>query len=126
MLRDLVLSHEGELTQAQSAMLVQSLDEQERAFAAEGVDSRWANTTEAGILAAISGLTGLQLNTLQVDCKSSVCRLQFAERAGRSDFIARSGLEVRWMLSRVDPSGTRISVVYVGRDETASLTASYQ
>jgi hypothetical protein len=122
-LRQIVLSRPGDLTEEQTGMLVQSLNEQESSFAAESVDSRWASATEADILGAISRITGLKLITLQVDCRTTMCRLQLAERAGRPDLIEQSGLRARWMLSRIDEHGTRISVVYVGRDEVAAVAA---
>ena len=121
----LVISDAAELTEVQSASLVESLDEQERAFAAESVDSRWATTTETEILGSISRLANLQLITLRVDCKTSTCRLQLAERAGHRDFIARSGIEARWILSRVDQHGTRISVACVARNEIAGTATQY-
>ncbi len=123
MLKDLVLTGASELTDAESASLVESLDQQERAFAAESADSQWANSAEAGILGSISELTNLRLMTLEVNCKTSTCRLQVAERAGRHDFFARLGIRARWVLSRVDQQGTRISIGYVGPDGIDALRA---
>jgi hypothetical protein len=113
MLKDLVLTGASGLTDAESASLVESLDQQERAFGAESADSQWAYSAEARILGSISELTNLPLMTLEVDCKTSTCRLQVAERAGRHDFFARLGIRARWVLSRVDQQGTRISIGYV-------------
>ncbi|HZL96716.1 MAG TPA: hypothetical protein VFB99_23875, partial [Vicinamibacterales bacterium] len=54
---------------------VPELLETERQFAAAGVDPLWSEGMEGHILGEISQLTGLELVGLQVECKTTLCRL---------------------------------------------------
>jgi hypothetical protein len=49
------------------------------AFAAETVDSTWSSGMESDILREIAETSGLNLVTVQVECKTTVCRLQVAQ-----------------------------------------------
>jgi hypothetical protein len=101
--------------------------EGEREFAAEPVDSTWAPGAEAGLLAKFAAMPGLKLVDLQVECRSTMCRLQVTQPAGpraqgapppfsilRDDI----GLTPRWMMSVMASPGspTSKSIAYLWRE----------
>jgi hypothetical protein len=115
-----------ELLEAQQHTFPEGLLDNERAFAAESIDATWAPAAEARILDRIAQLSGLQLTGLQVECRSTMCRLQIA-LPGRSGGAAGApdspaslfnslGLEPRWVIATVDASQTVQSVVYLWRE----------
>jgi hypothetical protein len=131
----------------QGVELPPPLLDSERTFVAEPVDPLWASTTEARILGEIATLPGRSMFTLQVECRSTICRLQVAEpdkalldtqvpetRApsngvpagvvalGNSirELVARSGVEARGAMSVPDRSGTRVLVAYFAREARAA------
>jgi hypothetical protein len=99
-------------------------EEGERVFSAESVDATWAPGAEADILDRFARVNGLALIGLQVECKSTMCRLQVASPKSSSggepdlfDFFRNSlGLRPRWIQLGVDSSGTRQWIAYVGRE----------
>jgi hypothetical protein len=115
------------------------LVEAERAFAAERVDPGWASAMEGQILGEIARTNGLQPVTLQVECRTSMCRLHFVERqsqteprivfpsvgSGRSssdaqiasftDLVSRLELDPRWVALVVDGTRTPSSLAYLSR-----------
>jgi len=101
-----------------------SLTEGERVFSAEPVDATWAPDAEADILGRFARVNGLALIGLQVECKSTMCRLQVASPKSSSgggpdlfDFFNNSlGLKPRWVRAPVDGSGMMQWVAYVGRE----------
>lgn len=102
------------------------LAEGEREFAAEPVDAAWAPGAEADLLAKFAQMPGLKLIDLQVECRSTMCRLQMtqpsgqrAAEGGRQPFnLLRDsiGLVPRWMNVVGDASGSMKSVAYFWRD----------
>jgi hypothetical protein len=117
--------------------------EAERAFAAERADSLWADATEGYILGEIARTTGLQLVTLQVECRTSMCRLHLVERQSQDaeprilfpsvrgaparnaqlgpfvNLVAGLDLDPRWVASVVDGNGTPTSLAYLARRGSA-------
>lgn len=57
----------------------------EREFLVESVDAAWASVTEAGILAKIAEESGLKLLNLQVECRTTQCRLLLTVPQGAPD-----------------------------------------
>ena len=103
-----------------------SLIEGERVFSAEPVDAAWAPGAEADILGRFARVNGLALIGIQVECKSTMCRLQVASPKSSNgggpdlfDFFNNSlGLKPRWVGIAVDGSGMMQWVAYVGREGT--------
>jgi hypothetical protein len=123
---------------SQVLQLPTELLEIDQAFVTEPVDASWAPETESRVLESIANMAGLQIITIQVECRTSTCRLQFAERAptdtgsgvpSPSDervkaaalqfqkFVQSFGLEATAM-SVPDRYGTRMSVAYLRRTDT--------
>jgi hypothetical protein len=105
---------------------VPELLETERAFAAEAVDPRWSQEAEAHILGEIAQITGLKLVTLQVECKTTLCRLHVAQQELRKgpgpimDIVARLGMKTRWVISVEDRNGVPTSLAYLERGSVAA------
>ena len=123
---------------------IPELLEAERAFVAERVDPAWAGATEGHILGEIARTTSLELVTLQVECRTSMCRIQLVQQpspgaelsivfpsvgSGRpasngraasfADFLSTLPLDPRWVASVVDRNGTPTSLAYLARPELA-------
>jgi hypothetical protein len=104
---------------------VPELLETERAFAAEAVDPRWSPEAEAHILGEIAQVTGLKLVTLQVGCKTTLCRLHVSQQELRKgpgpilDIVARLGMKTRWVISVQDRNGVPTSLAYLERGSAA-------
>ena len=93
----------------------------EKAFAAEAVDPLWATGAERNILGQIAQ-ANLQLVTMQVECRTSMCRVQLVERASKSpdmpafqDLVRGFGLDVWRMLGSRNQSGATTKVAYLAR-----------
>jgi hypothetical protein len=110
--------------------------EVDRAFAAEPIDLPWARSMETRILGSLAEIASLQLVTVQVECRSSTCRLQFAEREPQDadqpasspsrasastaaqhaeQVVNKLELKVSMALSVPDQHGTRTWLLYVVR-----------
>lgn len=135
--REQVPPQPPELT-LQGIQLPPPLLESESAFAAEPFDPLWASQTEAHILREIAALTARPMFTLQVQCRSTICRLQVVEpdnappdtRATGNDvpesvaafassmreLVTRSGLESRGAMSVPNRFGSRVLVAYFARE----------
>jgi hypothetical protein len=103
--------------------------EGEREFAAEPVDAAWAAGAEADMLAKFAQMPGLKLIDLQVECRSTMCRLQLTQPGvpdgSRQPFsLLRDsvGLEPRWMMVVPEPGGPVKSVAYLWRPGFAPST----
>ena len=74
---------------AQSARALQDpgLAAIEQAFAAEPVDPLWATGMEGNILGQLAQ-ANLQLVTMQVECRTSMCRVQLMERPSKRPDLA--------------------------------------
>ena len=97
--------------------------EGEREFAAEPVDTAWAPGAEAAMLAKFAQMPGLKLIDLQVECRSTMCRLQLTQpgtpdgsRQAFSLLRDSVGLTPRWMMVVPQPGGGMKSVAYLWRD----------
>ena len=118
---------------------IPELLETERAFAAESVDPTWSTQTEARILGRIAEITGLALVSLNVECRTTLCRLQLVEpgtvpnrpsvtfpgpdraaasRPSVTDLVRATGLKARWVIAVRDRNGTPVSLAYLERGET--------
>src|SRR5688572_18246890 len=98
----------------------------EQAFAAERVDPLWATGMEGNILGHIAQ-ANLQLVTLQVECRTSMCRVQLMERPSKSadmtafrDLVRGFGLDVWRMQNLGNESGATTTVAYLARRESMS------
>ena len=101
------------------------LAEGEREFAAEPVDATWAPGAEADVLAKFAQMPGLKLIDLQVECRSTMCRLQLTQPSGApapdgarpfNILLDSIGLEPRWMMAIGDRSSAMRSIAYLWRD----------
>ena len=109
---------------AQSARALQDpeLTSIENAFAGEPVDPLWASEMEANILGHIAQAKGLQLVTMQVECRTSMCRVQLMEPPSKSpdmfafrDLVRGFGLDVWRMQNLGNQSGATTTVAYLAR-----------
>src|SRR5881394_3070485 len=121
----------AELIEARKEKVPPGLVQNERAFSAERVDAAWAPGAEADILARFAQMSGLALTGLQIECRSTMCRLQVASpispdpaRPPFNILINSIGLEPRWAISVVDEAGTLQSVAYLWRMGMASERGS--
>jgi hypothetical protein len=61
---------------------VSSLFQQkENAFVAEPLDPLWSRSREAEILGQMAQISGLRLINIEVECRTSICRLQWTQNA---------------------------------------------
>jgi hypothetical protein len=94
----------------------------EQAFAAEQVDPPWATGMERNILDQLAQAKGLQVVTMQVECRTSMCRVQLIEPPSKPpnagafhDLVSDFGLDV-WRVNRfVDQNGTPTLVAHLAR-----------
>ena len=93
----------------------------EQAFAAERVDPLWATGMEGNILGRIAQ-ANLQLVTMQVECRTSMCRVQLMEHPSKSpdmaafrDLVRGFGLDVWRMQNLGNQSGATTTVAYLAR-----------
>jgi hypothetical protein len=98
----------------------------EQAFAAERVDPLWATGMEGHILGHIAQ-ANLQLVTMQVECRTSMCRVQLMERPSKSadmtafrDLVRGFGLDVWRMQNLGNQSGATTTVGYLARRDSMS------
>jgi hypothetical protein len=116
----------AQLLEARQQTFPPELVQGERQFAAESVDTTWASGAEADILAKFAQMSGLALTSLQVECRSTMCRLQVASPISPNPasppfniLVDSLDLEPRWMMAVVDASGTLRSVAYLWREGLA-------
>ncbi len=98
----------------------------EQAFAAERVDPLWATETEGNILGQLAQ-ANLQLATMQVECRTSMCRVQLVEPPSKSpdmaafrDLVRGFGLDVWRMQNLGNQSGATTTVGYLARRDSMS------
>jgi hypothetical protein len=101
------------------------LIEGEREFAAEPVDAAWAPGAEADLLAKFAQMPGLSLIDLQVECRSTLCRLQLTQPSGPAVeggprpfniLLDSVGLEPKWMIAIGGRGEPMRSIAYLWRD----------
>jgi hypothetical protein len=119
----------------------QRILENDTAFSAEALDTMWAQGVEWEIVHEIAQIKGHELVMLQVECRTTTCRVQLAQRvpasepldrpspsvrAFREELDARLDLDPRgWTLS-VDRYGAAHSVTYFQRRDAAQRNALVQ
>ena len=54
--------------------------QRENAFVAEPVDPLWSRSREAEILGQLAQINGLRLISIEVECRTSTCRLQWTQK----------------------------------------------
>jgi hypothetical protein len=93
----------------------------EMAFAAEPVDPLWATGVERNILGQLAQ-ANLRLVTMQVECRTSMCRVQLVEPPSKSpdmaafrDLVRGFGLDVWRMQNLGSESGATTTVAYLAR-----------
>ena len=93
----------------------------EQAFAAERVDPFWATEMEGHILGQLAQ-ANLQLVTMQVECRTSMCRIQLVEPPSKrpdmnafQDLVRGFGLDVWRMQGFGNQSGATTTVAYLAR-----------
>lgn len=97
-----------------------------RQFAAEVDDPNWSVATETHIFSEISQATGLSAGDIQVDCRTTMCRVLLTKPAstpsprypGFNDLVDSFGLETVWLLALPDENGTPVNFAYVRRPGT--------
>lgn len=105
--------------------------ETERAFAAENVDPSWSTAAEAGVLAGFAAISGLSLVSLNVECRTTLCLLQFVEpqtpppnypNPNVAEIASSAGLKVLWRMGIRDRTGAPVAMAYLARaaEETAA------
>jgi hypothetical protein len=94
----------------------------EQAFAAERVDPLWATGMEGTILGQLAQAKGLQVVTMHVECRTSMCRVQLMHLPSKSldpaafkDQVSDLGLDLWRLVAFVDQNGTPTSVAYLAR-----------
>ena len=107
--------------QSARALIDPGLASIEKAFAGEAVDPLWASGMEGNILGHIAQ-ANLQLVTMQVECRTSMCRVQLMERPSKSadmnafqDLVRGFGLDVWRMQNLGNQSGATTTVAYLAR-----------
>jgi hypothetical protein len=93
----------------------------EQAFAAERVDPLWATGMERNILGQLAQ-ANLQLVTMQVECRTSMCRVQLIEPPSKPrdpgafhDLVRDFGLDVWRVNGFVDQNGTGTLLAHLAR-----------
>ena len=97
----------------------------EQAFASEDADPAWSPVAEAHILGDISQATGLQALDIQVDCRTSMCRVQMLQpqfpQGSFEDLVHSMGLEPVWVFNLVGRNGTPVTLAYLKRNTTDAV-----
>jgi hypothetical protein len=94
-------------------------------FVAEPEDPDWAPATEAHILRQIAEATGLSASGVDVDCRTTLCRVLLtrpvsspdARYNGLTELVDSFGLTAVMMIAMPDETGTPINFAYVRRGE---------
>jgi hypothetical protein len=114
----------AQIFEAQQAQVPPTLAQREREFAAQSVDRTWAPGAASEILDRFSQANGVAFNTLHVECKSTMCRLEAVSPklpgVTTPQFnVVGNSLGLREGITISDPSGTLYTVAYVWRDGMA-------
>jgi hypothetical protein len=107
--------------------------ETERAFAAESVDPLWSTATEARVLSRIAEIPGAAYVSLNVECRTTLCLMQFVQSAAPApnsgivevvQMVAEDGLKSLWAMG-IRVRGAPVSLAYLQRvDAAAGLAGS--
>jgi hypothetical protein len=115
--------------------------ETERTFAAEPRDPEWSTAAEGQILGTLAEIPGLALAALEVECRLTLCRLQYAvprtapdgppsaeqlarlragpQVPGIAELVRETGLNGRWVFRFIP-----VSMAYLERGEVADAAAA--
>lgn len=99
-----------------------------RQFVMEDVDEEWSAPTESQIFGGISAVSGLAAVNIEVECRSTLCRIEILHPQDAADddvltgatiieVIQRSGLEPRWLSAYPDDYGNPVSRAYVKKGD---------
>ena len=100
-----------------------------RAFAAESVDPQWSTATEAAVLGRIAEIPGAAYVSVNVECRTTLCLLQFVESATPvpnsgiaevANLIKPEGLKSTWMIGIRVRGGAAVGIAYFQRDESGA------
>lgn len=106
----------------------------ERAFEAESADPRWAPGMESTIYLQLAQITDAQIDTMEVECRTSMCRIQLIQHvtsqhdgerfadpvfAVYDKLFESLGYPALPVMLAVDGSGTATSLVYLPRRDPA-------
>lgn len=97
----------------------------------EPVDPLWSPSREAEILGQLAQVSGVRLSTVEVECRTSMCRLQFTQNVPNgsdeyrgvpspfyAELLARLGYEQMIKLGMArDNAGTVTSLTYLPRQD---------
>jgi hypothetical protein len=99
-----------------------------RDFASQTNDPPWSEATESHIFDAISQATGLGASDIQVDCRTTMCRVQLSNPASSlnsrygsvNEFVDTFGLETAWLWAGLDSNSNPINLVYLRRGDMST------
>jgi hypothetical protein len=107
--------------------------QKENAFVAEPLDPLWSRSREAEILGQIAQISGLRLITIEVECRTSMCRLQWTQDVPlpvegelrgmpsdvQNDLVARLGYTQKIEMGTAGDAGSRAltALTYLPRQD---------
>jgi hypothetical protein len=105
-----------------------------RQFATESDDPNWSATTETRIFSEISRATELSAGAINVDCRTTMCRVLLTNPSSSpnpryrsfNELIDSFGLKTVWILAVPDENGTPINFAYIQRGEGATTRSESQ
>ena len=107
--------------------------ETDRAFAAESVDPVWSAATEAGVLSRIAEIPDAAYVSLNVECRTTLCLLQFVQAATPApssgiaeiaELVEPQGLKSLWMFGIRVRGGAPLGIAYLQRADAAETSAT--
>jgi hypothetical protein len=106
--------------------------EVERTFAAESVDPAWSAAAEAGVLRRIAQIPGAAYVSLNVECRTTLCLLQFVGSATPvpnsgivevTNLVKPEGLTSVFMMGIRVRGGAPVGIAYLQRDDSAAASS---
>ena len=107
--------------------------ETERAFAAETVDPLWSTTAEGGVLRRIAEIPDVAYVSLNVECRTTLCLLQFVGSATPvpnsgiaevAKLVEPAGLKSVFMMGIRVRGGAPVGIAYLQRVATTETPAA--
>jgi hypothetical protein len=99
---------------------IPEFEQTERAFASEVADPTWSPEAEARILGDISQSTGLRALDIQVDCRTTMCRVQMLkpqfQQGSFEELVQSVGFEPAFAFNLVGRNGTQVTLAYLKRN----------
>ena len=108
--------------------LLPELLETDRAFAAESEDPQWSTATEAAVLGRIAQIPGAAYVSVNVECRTTLCLLQFVESSTPApssgivevtNLVKPEGLKPLWTMGIRVRGGAPVGMAYLERVEIA-------